>query len=629
MRGGLLTNRHPLSASSTVLWYVCRPRRFRDEDPMPRFVTAAAALLLTLAFDFTVRAADVAPAATALSRHDVSFDKEFGDAFLDTYWALNPGSAIGVGYYKYADRLIVPDDKARADELAFIERSRARLHAIDPQGLSEARRADWAILDNEFAARRWQLNELREWQWDPSNYNVADPFAKILNTEFAPLDERLKIISRRLQAVPAYYAAAQRNIQRPTLEHTQLAIEQNRGALQVFDELQTRIEASSLSSSERRQLVQRTDAARSAIEGYVATLQGLLPTLEGSTATSFRLGRARYDKKFFYSIQTGDTAQGLYERALKEKESLHARMDVLSDQLWPKYFPNVSAPRDRLEKIGRLIDKLSDQHVSREAFFGEIEKQIPQLAEWVTSHNLLTLDADKPLRVRKIPPHQRGVALASIDSPGPYDPTAATYYNVMPLEEIPADRAESLLREYNKWMLPILNIHEAIPGHYAQLVYANKSPSRIKSIFGNGAMVEGWAVYGERAMLESGYGDHTAEIWLIYSKWLLRSVVNTILDYSVHVTNMSEQEAKRLLVREAFQSNEEANGKWRRVQLSSVQLTSYFAGYAAIYDLREKLKRDQPQQFDLKRFHDQFLSYGSAPVRIIRDLMLQGSTARE
>jgi uncharacterized protein (DUF885 family) len=596
---------------------------------MARFVRTVAATLLTLAFHTPAQAASEPLATQTLSRHDDAFDKDFGDEFFDAYWAINPGYAIGAGYYKYADRLIVPDDKARADELAFIERSRAKLHSIDPQGLNDARRADWAILDNELASRRWQLNELREWQWDPSTYNVADPFAKILNTEFAPVDERLKIFSRRLQAVPAYYAAAQRNLKNPTLEHTQLAIEQNAGALQVFDsELQAQIEASSLSSGERRQLTQRAEAARTAINGYVATLRGLLPTLEGSTATSFRLGRARYDKKFFYNIQTGDTAQGLYERALKEKDALHARMDVLSDQLWPKYFPNVSAPADRLEKIGRLIGKLSEQHVSREAFFGEIEQQIPQLAAWVTSHNLLTLDSDKPLRVRKIPPHQRGIALASVDSPGPYDPTAATYYNVMPLDEIPAERAESLLREYNKWMLPILNIHEAIPGHYAQLVYANKSPSRIKAIFGNGAMVEGWAVYGERAMLESGYGDHTAEIWLIYSKWLLRSVVNTILDYSVHVSNMSEQEAKRLLVREAFQSNEEANGKWRRVQLSSVQLTSYFAGYAAIYDLREKLKRERPQQFDLKGFHDQFLSYGSAPVRIIRELMTQQPPAQ-
>jgi uncharacterized protein (DUF885 family) len=561
------------------------------------------------------------PAAGALSRADIAFDKQFGDDFFDAYWAINPGASIGVGYYKYADRLIVPDEKSRTNEMEFIERWRSRLHAIDPQSLSEARRADWAILDNEFAGWRWQISELREWQWNPASYNVADPFAKLLNTEFARLDERLKIFSRRLQQVPDYYTAAQRNLKQPTIEHTQLAIEQNLGALTVFDDLAKQIEQSSLSNSERRQLSQRADAARTAVNGYVSALRTLLPTLQTGNTRSFRLGGPRYDKKFFYAIQTGDSASSLYERALKEKDALHTRMDLLADQLWPKYFPNAAAPTDRLDKIGRLIAKLSEQHVTREQFFSEIERQIPQLAQWVTTHGLLTLDADKPLRVRKTPPHQRGVALASIDAPGPYDPSAATYYNVMPLEELPADRAESLLREYNRWMLPILNIHEAIPGHYAQLVYANKSPSRIKSIFGNGAMIEGWAVYGERAMLESGYGDNTAEIWLIYSKWLLRSVVNTILDYQVHVMDMTEQDAKQLLVREAFQSQEEANGKWRRVQLTSVQLTSYYAGYAAIYDLRETLKKERPGDFELKRFHEQFLSYGNAPVRIIRELM--------
>ncbi len=171
-------------------------------------------------------------------------------------------------------------------------------------------------------------------------------------------------------------------------------------------------------------------------------------------------------------------------------------------------------------------------------------------------------------------------------------------------------------------MLPVLNIHEAIPGHYVQLVYANRSPSLIKSIFGNGAMIEGWAVYAERMMLESGYGEHKAEAWLIYSKWNLRSVCNTILDYRVHVLGMSEAEAIDLLTRQAFQTEQEAREKWRRVTLTSVQLTSYFSGYSAILDLREQLKREHGGAFDLKRFHEQFLSYGNAPVKVIRELML-------
>jgi uncharacterized protein (DUF885 family) len=194
---------------------------------------------------------------------------------------------------------------------------------------------------------------------------------------------------------------------------------------------------------------------------------------------------------------------------------------------------------------------------------------------------------------------------------------------VTPLDDLSPERAESWLREYNDWMLPILNIHEAVPGHYVQLVYANRSPSLIKSIFGNGAMIEGWAVYTERMMLESGYGDDKAEFWLIYSKWNLRSVCNTILDYGVHVLDMSETDAKDLLVRQAFQTPQEAADKWKRVQRTSVQLTSYFSGYAAIYDLRERFKRERGDAFDLKRFHEQFLSYGNAPVGVIRELMEQ------
>jgi len=561
-------------------------------------------------------------AAETATRADRAFARQFGDDFFDAYWEQYPGYGIGVGYYKYADKLIVPDPAARTREAEFLKRWQTRLHDIDRYALSPNVRADWLLLDNEFESRRFSLEEARTWQWDPSIYNVAEPFARILNTEFEPLDQRLRIVLRRLVEVPEYYAAAKLNIAQPSREHAQLAVEQNRGALTVFGpELERQVESSSLSPHERKLMRERLDAARGAINDFIAWLQTLDTQLAQGGARSFRLGREFYEKKFALDIQTGGSAEELYQRALKEKEALHERMEVLADMLWPKYFPNTAPPADRLEKIGKLIGKLSEQHVSRDAFFATVERQIPELARWVTEHNLLTLDADKPLKVRITPEHQRGVSIASIDAPGPYDPHAPTFYNVQPLDEMSAERAESFLREYNRWMLPILNIHEAIPGHYAQLVYANKSPSLIKSIFGNGAMIEGWAVYGERMMLESGYGNHEAEIWLIYSKWLLRSVCNTVLDYGVHVLDMSEADAKDLLVREAFQSQEEASGKWRRVQLTSVQLTSYFAGYSAIYELREQLKRDWNDGFDLKRFHEQFLSYGNAPVRVITDLM--------
>jgi uncharacterized protein (DUF885 family) len=197
------------------------------------------------------------------------------------------------------------------------------------------------------------------------------------------------------------------------------------------------------------------------------------------------------------------------------------------------------------------------------------------------------------------------------------------------LEHYTDTEAESYLREYNSYILQVLNIHEAIPGHYAQLVYANKTPSKVKSVFGNGAMIEGWAVYTEKMMLEQGYGataksapNTTPEMAFMYSKWNLRVVCNTILDYGIHVNDMTEQQGLDLLMNQAFQQEAEAKGKWRRATLSQVQLCSYFTGFREIMLLREEVKQSEGKAFSLKAFHEEFLSFGSAPVQYVRKLML-------
>ena len=587
-----------------------------------RTVMLAAMLSAALAWPAGAQAAEVPP-RDAGQAHPDALQREFGAAFLDAYWKLHPDAAIASGYYAVAALLAVPDADARAALLRFLRDARTRLQAIPAASLDGAGRTDRAVLDNQLASEIWTLTEKRDWEWDPSQYNVADAFALLLGTEYAPLDQRLRAVLQRLARVPDYYAAARRNLRNPTREHTRLAIEQNSGALEVFGAgLQEQIAHSTLGSSERTLFARRVAAARSAIQGYIDTLKALEREPAGA-ARSFRLGKDLYEQQFAFDIASGGTAEALYQRALREKESLLARMDLLSDQLWPKVFPDTARPADRLEKIGGLIAKLSEQHVAPQDYYAEIQRQIPKFTQWISDHDLLTLDPTRPLQVRITPPYKQGIATASIDAPGPYDATARTYFNVDPIEKRGPERAESFLREYNRWILPVLIIHEALPGHYVQLLYANKSPSLIKSLFGNGAMIEGWAVYGERMMMESGFGDDTAEQWLMYYKFNLRAVCNTILDYGVHVMGMSEDQARELLVHEAFQTPEQAREKWHRVTVTSVQLTSYFAGYSAIYDLRERLKQQYGTRFSLKRFHERFLAYGSAPVKVIEEMLAE------
>jgi uncharacterized protein (DUF885 family) len=339
---------------------------------------------------------------------------------------------------------------------------------------------------------------------------------------------------------------------------------------------------------------------------------------------SFRLGKELYEQKFKYDIQSTFTAQQLYNAAIDRKKYVHREMAKLARQLWPKYFGKAPMPTDSLELISKVIDTLSAKHVSPEDFQSAIEKQIPVLTAFVKSKDLLTMDPSKPLVVRKEPAYMAGVAGASVSAPGPYDKTRNTYFNVGSLAGWSKEKAESYLREYNQYTLQILCIHEAIPGHYTQLIYANKAQSIVKSVLGNGAMIEGWAVYTEQMMLENGYGNNAPEMWLMWYKWNLRSVCNTILDYSVHTGNMSKEDAIKMLTKEAFQQQAEAEGKWKRVSVSSVQLTSYYAGYKEIIDLRDAYKKKMGDKYKLKEFNEKFLSYGNAPVKLIKEAMLGG-----
>jgi uncharacterized protein (DUF885 family) len=558
------------------------------------------------------------------SQHtSATMDKEFDnykEGFVAALWKMYPGWASSAGYHAYDSLLPVPDAANRQRQLDFCREQLDSLGHYDIAALSDNNKTDHIMIKNQLESTIWSINDFRAHEWNPAQYNVSEGFAEILNGTYDSLDTRLNNIFLRMQHIPAYYDAAKQHIKIPTEEHRQLAIEQNEGGTSVFtQDLQEALAKSHLSDAQKQAMTERAAAAVQAMKSYVEWLKDM----KVDAPHSFRIGKELYARKFEYDIQSGYTAEQVYQKAVAHKKELHTKMAALAGKLWPKYMGTAALPADTLQLIRQVIDKISLKHTTPDSFQATIEQQIPVLTAFVKDHNLIYLDPSKPLVVRKEPAYMAGVAGASINAPGPYDKGGNTYYNVGSLAAYPPDRAESFLREYNYYTLQILNIHEAIPGHYAQLVYSNQSPSIIKSIFGNGAMVEGWAVYTELMMLESGYGNNEDEMWLMYYKWNLRSTCNTILDYDVHVNNLEKDAAMNLLVNEAFQQQAEATGKWRRVSLSQVQLCSYFTGFTEIHDFREELKKTMGDKFDLKAFHEKFLSYGSAPVKNIREMMLK------
>jgi uncharacterized protein (DUF885 family) len=553
---------------------------------------------------------------------DVAFNS-YENHFLDEFWKLNPDWATNVGYHKYDSLLLIPNRQNRDKLLNFTKVQLDSLGRYNPSTFLESNKMDYAMIQNQLQDIQWSIQQQKAYEWDPSSYNVIGTFAYILNEHYAPLAKRLNSFYQKMAVIPAYYKEAEKQLKDPVVELTNLAIEQHLGGVSVIEkDFADSLKKTNIPEATKKLMLDRAKISADVIKSYIEYLKNL----KNDHPHSFRLGKELYEDKFKYEIQSSNTAQQVYNAAMDRKKYLHHEMAKLSIQLWPKYFDKKPMPADTLELIGQMIDTLSVKHVAPDEFQSAIEQLIPKLTAFVRSKELVTLDPAKPLVVRKEPGYMAGVAGASMSSPGPYDIGQNSYYNVGSLAGWPAEKAESYLREYNQYILQILCIHEAIPGHYVQLVYANKSPSLIKSVFGNGAMVEGWAVYSEQMMLDNGYGNSEPEMLLMWYKWHLRSVCNTILDYSVHNFNMPKQQAITLLTHEAFQQKAEAEGKWKRVSVTSVQLDSYYTGFKEIMDLREEWKKKMGDKYKLKDFNEKFLSYGSAPVKLIRGAMLAKET---
>src|SRR4029077_1955949 len=108
------------------------------------------------------------------------------------------------------------------------------LKTIDHNQLNENNKISFNIINNQLQSDIWYTSVFKIQEWDASIYNISASSDYIINQPYAALDDRLKILTRFLQHTDEYYKAALRNLNRPTKEHIELAIVQNKGGLEVF-----------------------------------------------------------------------------------------------------------------------------------------------------------------------------------------------------------------------------------------------------------------------------------------------------------------------------------------------------------------------------------------------------------
>lgn len=564
--------------------------------------------------------------ATNTAQADAAF-ADLSKRALDGWLQLSPVSATQIGEHKYDGQIDDLSAEGRARSLDFAKRTLAELDAMDASKLSRENQVDAAILRTQLQSDIWNSETLQSWAWDPQIYSglAGGAIYNLMAREFAPLPQRIRSATERMEKIPALLAQARANLDpaRVPKVHAETVAKQNAGILSIVDTF-IAPHLQELPEADRK----RTEAAIDGLKKAVAEQQTWLDkTLVPQAKGDFRIGEKLYDQKLKFALSSSLSRAEIKQRAEAELKRVREEMygiarTVLKDKPNAPALPETPSADEQQKAIEAALDLAYVERPARDKVVADAEAALKSATDFVRTKDLVTLP-DSPVKIILMPEFQRGVSVAYCDSPGPLDKNLATFYAVSPIpDDWSKEQVDSFLREYNSRMIHLLSIHEGTPGHYLEGWHSAKFPSTLRGVLRSGLFAEGWAVYTERMMQQQGYLDSDPLFHLVQLKFYLRTIGNAILDQGVHVDGWSREQAMDLMVRQTFQQEREAAGKWTRAQLTSAQLPTYFVGAQEHFDLRKAMEAKLGDKFKLKAYHDQVLSYGAPPVRYVRELML-------
>jgi len=577
---------------------------------------------------------------------------EFGEllaSLLDEYFALHPHVATAVGDHRFDGAWPDLSEDGRLDRVAFADRWTTALGEVPDRTLDADDRLDRDLLVGELDALRFGETELRQEAWDALEtvYLIGFGLFPLTAREFAPLAARLTSFAERLEGVPRLLEASRAALgsvaDRPVSRlHTDTAIKRFAGIVELARDAVAQAEAAADDDQKVAPLVPRLAAATAATDAAVIDHvrhleEAVLPAATGDGL----LGDDLFEAKLRHTLRDeAATTTALLARAEAEYAAVRAEMVRIATRLWPEWRSGEPQPSDERALVRGVLDAIAADHPRAEELVDFCRAELERIEDFCRAKDLIGL-ADEPLEIRWTPEFLRNYAGAMLDAPGPLDKGQKTFFAITPpRDEWGPEEVESHLREENSRQLRLLTIHEAVPGHYLQGVYANRCASLARAVFASGLFAEGWAVYVTQVMMDAGFAADDEALWLVHWKFYLRSVVNAIIDVRIHTAGMTTAEAVGLMVDGAFQEEAEATSKDERARLSSTQLSTYFVGSLGMWDLELETREHAAEQagagrdaippprvvggygetpgFRLRDHLESVISHGTIPIPLVR-----------
>jgi uncharacterized protein (DUF885 family) len=535
------------------------------------------------------------------------------DEILDCWWETNPSSATSNGIHDHDDKLEKLDPESRRETIKSYERFVSELSQFEasPDLLDDSEKLDLRILKNHLDITIQMENNYRRAERDATVGPDVCLWSiyMLLMREFAPLEARMESVLARLREVPRVLEEGKANLKAGDgvpAAWTRMGMEVAQSGMGFFAGL-IPMYASKVPGL-ANDVSAASSAAVMALQGYTSFLQNeIMPESNGE----YRLGEEVFNylvkNGYMLPYSTGD----LVEIGKKCIEDTKSALQKAAAQIDPN------------KSWAELVADFKQETPSADELLEFYRKEIERARRFVTEKDIVTIPEGESLTVAETPQFKTGrVPYAAYVAPAPFEESREGIFWVTAVDQnLPAEQQEEQLAGHSKAAIVLTSVHEAYPGHHLQLLHSNRVNSKIRMAFRTSLFSEGWALYCEEMMFEQGFYDLKSRLFQLKDE--LWRACRVVIDVELHCGRMSFQEAVRMLIDVAGLEEVNAISEVKRYTQSPTQPMSYIMGKLAIMKILDEYKNKSEDNFNLKSFHDQLLSYGTIPVGLVSEEMLK------
>lgn len=544
---------------------------------------------------------------------------KLADEFFDTvYFPNSPTTATATGLHAYDAKL---EDYSRAGvdrNVAALTAFEKRVASVKPDTLGDMARGDRELLLNTLRGTLLELRTIKPWQKNPDVYSsgITNSAFVLMERQFAPLPERLRLLIEREKQMPAALQAARRNLENPPKIYTEIAIEQLPGLVAFFRDDVTAAFKNVEDAELQAAFAASNGAVIKALGDYETWLKtDLMPRSKGD----FRIGADAYRKKLLFDEMVDTPLDQLIAIDMADLRRNQAEFKRVAKELEPD------------KTSAQVLAELAADHPDPAKLLESFRATFDGIIKFIGDRQIITIPSTVRPILEETPPFMRATTFASMDTPGPYEAKATeAYFNVtLPDPSWDAQRTAEFMAQFNFPVISNVAVHEAYPGHYVQFLWMHQIHDRVRKLLGANTNVEGWAHYVEQMMLDEGLAQSVFPTDARQQKLLkLGQLQDALLrnarfyvGIKLHTGQISFDQAVEFFVTEGYQSRAVGLVETKRGTSDPTYLY-YTLGKLQILKLRADVEAKEGKAFNLKQFHDSFMQQGFAPIRIVRRAML-------